>query len=63
MGIGIGRPQAWGLGAFGQAGVEAVIDIYKRELHPVMQQAGTPNDCRDHRAITWFCAAVALRSD
>lgn len=40
--VGIGRPQAWGLGAFGQPGVEAVLDIYKRELHSVMQQAGTP---------------------
>jgi len=40
--VGIGRPQAWGLAAFGQAGVEAVIDVYARELQAIMRQAGTP---------------------
>lgn len=40
--VGIGRPQAWGLAAFGQPGVEAVIDIYDRELASIMRQAGTP---------------------
>ena len=30
--VGIGRPQAWGLAAFGQPGVERVIDIYTAEL-------------------------------
>lgn len=39
--VGIGRPQAWGLAAFGQAGVEAVIDIINRELTAIMRQAGT----------------------
>jgi (S)-2-hydroxy-acid oxidase len=46
-GVGIGRPQAWGLAAFGQSGVEAVLDIYTRELKAIMRQAGTP----DIRAI------------
>jgi 4-hydroxymandelate oxidase len=41
-GVGIGRPQAWGLAAFGQAGVEAVIDILNTELTSIMRQAGTP---------------------
>ncbi|HWY96173.1 MAG TPA: alpha-hydroxy acid oxidase [Steroidobacteraceae bacterium] len=41
--VGIGRPQAWGLAAFGQAGVEAVSDILTRELHTIMRQAGTPD--------------------
>ena len=41
--VGIGRPQAWGLAAFGQAGVEAVLDIFDRELRLIMRQAGTPN--------------------
>lgn len=41
--VGIGRPQAWGLAAFGQSGVEAVLDIYRRELVHIMQQAGTPS--------------------
>ena len=40
--VGIGRPQAWGLAAFGQAGVEAVIDILTREFNAIMRQAGTP---------------------
>ena len=46
-GVGIGRPQVWGLAAFGQAGVESVLDIYTRELKQIMRQAGTP----DIRAI------------
>lgn len=37
----IGRPYLWGLGAFGQAGVEAVLEILRRELQTVMRQAGT----------------------
>jgi 4-hydroxymandelate oxidase len=41
--VGIGRPQAWGLAAFGQPGVEAVIDILAKELRVIMRQAGTPN--------------------
>src|SRR5712664_2936193 len=39
--VGIGRPQSWGLGAFGQAGVEAVLEILQRELRTIMRQAGT----------------------
>jgi 4-hydroxymandelate oxidase len=39
--VGIGRPQVWGLAPFGQAGVEAVIDILNRELAAIMRQAGT----------------------
>jgi (S)-2-hydroxy-acid oxidase len=39
--VGIGRPHAWGLAAFGQPGVEAVNDILLRELHIIMRQAGT----------------------
>jgi len=40
--VGIGRPYAWGLAAFGQPGVEAVINILNRELTTIMRQAGTP---------------------
>jgi isopentenyl diphosphate isomerase/L-lactate dehydrogenase-like FMN-dependent dehydrogenase len=36
----IGRPQVWGLAAFGQAGVEAVLDILRRELITIMRQTG-----------------------
>ncbi len=39
--VGIGRPYIWGLSAFGQAGVETVLDILRRELELVMRQAGT----------------------
>ena len=39
--VGFGRPHSWGLGAFGQAGVEAVLEIYRRELRTIMRQAGT----------------------
>jgi 4-hydroxymandelate oxidase len=39
--VGIGRPYIWGLAAFGQEGVEAVLDILRRELQMVMRQAGT----------------------
>jgi len=41
--VGIGRPQAWGLAAFGQAGVERVLEILNRELVQIMRQAGTPS--------------------
>jgi isopentenyl diphosphate isomerase/L-lactate dehydrogenase-like FMN-dependent dehydrogenase len=37
----VGRPYAWGLSAFGQPGVERVIDIVQAELALVMKQCGT----------------------
>ena len=40
--VGIGRPYIWGLGAFGQAGVERVLDLLNRELLITMQGSGTP---------------------
>ncbi|MCS5579256.1 MAG: alpha-hydroxy-acid oxidizing protein [Gammaproteobacteria bacterium] len=40
--VGIGRPYCWGLGAFGQAGVEKVLDLLNRELLITMQGSGTP---------------------
>ncbi|MFZ0424162.1 MAG: alpha-hydroxy acid oxidase [Xanthobacteraceae bacterium] len=42
-GVAIGRPYLWGLGAFGQAGVERVLDILRTELVVAMQQAGAPS--------------------
>lgn len=39
----IGRPYLWGLAAFGQAGVEGVLDILRKELELVMKLAGTPS--------------------
>jgi isopentenyl diphosphate isomerase/L-lactate dehydrogenase-like FMN-dependent dehydrogenase len=38
--VGIGRPYIWGLSAFGQAGVEKVLDILRGEFTLVMRQAG-----------------------
>jgi (S)-2-hydroxy-acid oxidase len=37
----VGRPYVWGLAAFGQPGVEAVLGIFRRELQMAMRQAGT----------------------
>lgn len=37
---GIGRPYIWGLGAFGQEGVEAVLAILRKETELVMKQCG-----------------------
>jgi 4-hydroxymandelate oxidase len=39
--VGIGRPYNWGLAAFGQPGVEAVLEILRREFRTIMRQAGT----------------------
>lgn len=58
----IGRNRRWhrptagvGLAAFGQPGVEAVIDILNRELATIMRQAGTPT-------IASITGAQVLRS-
>ena len=39
--VGIGRPYAWGLAAFGRPGVEAVLEILRREFRTIMRQVGT----------------------
>jgi len=39
----IGRPYLWGLGAFGQEGVERVLQLLRRELFAAMQQMGAPS--------------------
>jgi len=39
--VGIGRPFLWGLGAFGQPGVDRVIEIMQGELKLVMGNCGT----------------------
>ena len=36
----IGRPYLWGLGAFGQAGVERVLELMRAELEVAMRQSG-----------------------
>ncbi len=42
-GVGIGRPYIYGLSAFGQEGVEQVLDILRAELSLTMRQMGTPS--------------------
>jgi 4-hydroxymandelate oxidase len=39
--VGIGRPYIWGLAAFGEPGVDAVLKLLRAELLTVMRQAGT----------------------
>jgi 4-hydroxymandelate oxidase len=41
--VGIGRPFLWGLGAFGQPGVDRVLEILQGELKLVMGNCGTQN--------------------
>jgi 4-hydroxymandelate oxidase len=38
--VGIGRPYIWGLGAFGQEGVERVIQLLRTELELTIRQVG-----------------------
>jgi 4-hydroxymandelate oxidase len=38
--VAIGRPYLWGLGAFGQPGVERVLELMRIELFAIMQQVG-----------------------
>ena len=39
----IGRPYIWGLGAFGQPGVERVLELLRTETYAMMQQVGAPS--------------------
>jgi isopentenyl diphosphate isomerase/L-lactate dehydrogenase-like FMN-dependent dehydrogenase len=39
--VGIGRPYVWGLGAFGEDGVDAVIQVIMNEFRMVMRQTRT----------------------
>src|SRR5262247_2539549 len=42
-GVAVGRPYLWGLGAFGQEGVERVLELLRAELRVAMQQVGAPS--------------------
>ena len=48
--VGIGRPMLWGLGAFGQAGVDRVLEIMQAELKLVMGNCGTQKVADINRA-------------
>ncbi len=41
--VAVGRPYLWGLGAFGQPGVDRVLEILTEELRITMGAAGTPS--------------------
>jgi isopentenyl diphosphate isomerase/L-lactate dehydrogenase-like FMN-dependent dehydrogenase len=43
QGVCVGRPFVWGLGAFGQPGVERVLELLRIELRAIMQQVGAPS--------------------
>jgi len=44
----IGRPYCWGLAAFGQPGVEAVLGIMQEEFETIMRQGRGDDHCSDH---------------
>lgn len=50
----IGRPYIWGLAAFGQAGVERVLDLLKLELELVMKQCGARSIAEISRSHVGF---------
>jgi 4-hydroxymandelate oxidase len=39
----VGRPYIWGLGAFGQSGVERALELMREETLSMIQQMGAPN--------------------
>ena len=49
--VGIGRPMLWGLGAFGQPGVDRVLEILQGELKLVMGNCGTQDGSRYHSRL------------
>jgi 4-hydroxymandelate oxidase len=49
--VGIGRPYVWGLAAFGQEGVERVIDILRAELIMTMRNCGVPSTAKFTRGF------------
>ncbi|HVZ60598.1 MAG TPA: alpha-hydroxy acid oxidase [Terriglobales bacterium] len=52
--VGIGRPTMWGLGSFGQAGVDRVLEMLQGELKMVMGNCGT-------RTVADITASYVLR--
>ena len=49
----IGRPYLWGLGAFGQPGVEKALAILQAELIRTMIYAGTPSLAAINKDYVW----------
>ena len=52
--VGVGRPYIWGLSAFGQTGVERVIEILRAELLLAMRECGTPTVAEIGRGAVKF---------
>ncbi|HEY4214039.1 MAG TPA: alpha-hydroxy acid oxidase [Steroidobacteraceae bacterium] len=57
--VGIGRPYIYGLSAFGQAGVERVLDIMNGELALTMRQCGAASIAAIDRASVVLPAGLA----
>jgi len=57
--VGIGRPYVYGLTAFGQAGVERVLDIMNRELQLTMRQCGASSIAEIQRSSVTLPATSA----
>ena len=53
-GVCVGRPYLWGLGAFGQPGVEKVLEILRTEFRVAMMQCGV-------RSVKEFTPAFVRR--
>jgi isopentenyl diphosphate isomerase/L-lactate dehydrogenase-like FMN-dependent dehydrogenase len=49
--VGVGRPYIWGLSAFGQAGVERVLEILRTELELAMRQCGARSISQIQRSM------------
>jgi len=41
--VAVGRPYVWGLGSFGEAGVDRALEILQYELEATMEWTGTPS--------------------
>ncbi len=49
--VGVGRPYIWGLGAFGQPGVEKVLDLLRAETELIMRQSGAQSIAKINRSF------------
>ena len=51
--VAIGRPYLWGLGAFGEEGVNKALTILQSELIRTMMYAGTPSLTAIKKDYVW----------
>lgn len=52
--VAVGRPYLWGLGAFGQEGVEKALALLQTELVRTMMYAGTPSLAAINKEHVWI---------